>query len=380
MSGKRITSVDIFRGMTIAFMILVNTPGTWSHIYWPLDHAKWHGITPTDWIFPFFLFIVGTSIVLAYYYKRQNPHFKPYKKIIIRSLKIILIGLLLAGFTFHFPFFKNISTLRFPGVLQRIGLVFLVSAIIFVSIKSWKAYLGILIILLVGYWLAMTQIPINGHKPALSKTDNLASVIDRAVFGKNHMWKHYEENGYVQGDYDPEGLFSTLPAIGTTILGIFLGLILINQRISPYAKTIIFLSIGLILFLLGLFWSHYFPLNKRLWTSSYVLYTGGLAYFIYGILYFIVEIMNRKKWANIFMYLGMNAIIIFSLSVFITKSFYLLKVPGTKTTIHGWIYYNLFVSQLGNNEFASFLYALSVVFFYILVAWWLYRKKIFIKV
>ncbi len=380
MATKRITSVDIFRGMTIAFMILVNTPGTWSHIYWPLDHAKWHGITPTDWIFPFFLFIVGTSIVLAYYYKRQNPHFKPYKKIIIRSLKIILIGLLLAGFTFHFPFFKNLSTLRFPGVLQRIGLVFLVSATIFVSIKSWKAYLGILIILLVGYWLTMTQIPINGHKPALSKTDNLASVIDRVVFGKNHMWKHYEENGYVQGDYDPEGLFSTLPAIGTTILGIFLGLILINQRISPHAKTIIFLSIGLILFLLGLFWSQYFPLNKRLWTSSYVLYTGGLAFFFYGILYFIVEVINRKKWANIFMYLGMNAIIIFSLSVFITKSFYLLKVPGTKTTIHGWIYHNMFVSQLGNNEFASFLYALSVVFFYILVAWWLYKKKIFVKV
>ncbi len=379
MKSNRITSVDIFRGMTIAFMILVNTPGTWSHIYWPLDHAKWNGITPTDWIFPFFLFIVGTSIVLAYHKKKTDA--KVYKKIITRSFKIILIGLLLAGFNYHFPFFKNISHLRFPGVLQRIGVVFFVTALLFAKIKNWKFYLIILPVILLGYWYAMTQININGEKPKLTKTNNLASVIDRAVFGKNHMWKHYEETGYVQGDYDPEGLFSTLPAIATSILGIFLGLILVNTRISPHTKTIMFLAIGLILFLLGLFWSHYFPLNKRLWTSSYVLYTGGLAFFFYGIIYFIADILNYKKWSSIFIYLGSNAILIFTLSVFIAKSFYLLKIPGTKHTIHGWLYHNLYVVPLGSsNELSSFLYALSVVVFYIFVAWWFYRKKIFIKV
>jgi predicted acyltransferase len=264
--NKRILSIDIFRGLTIAFMILVNTPGTWSHVFPPLEHASWHGITPTDLIFPFFLFIVGTSIVLAYANKRQYIDHNLYRKIIIRSVKIIFLGLFLAAFVFHFPFIKDLSQLRLPGVLQRIGLVFLISALLFVKIKKWKWYLFILILLLGGYWYAMTQISINGAPPQLTKTHNLASVIDRQVLGVNHMWKHYEKSGYIQGDYDPEGLFSTLPAVGTTILGIFLGLVLIDRRISPYAKFIIFVGLGILLWLLGWWWSHYFPLNKRLWT------------------------------------------------------------------------------------------------------------------
>ena len=380
MNKQRIPAVDIFRGMTIAFMILVNTPGTWGHIYEPLDHAAWHGITPTDWIFPFFLFIVGTSIVLAYNNKRKFADHNLYRKIAVRSFKIILIGLLLAGFRYKFPFFKDISHLRFPGVLQRIGLVFFIAATLFVSVKNWKWYMAILLILLGGYWYSMTQIPIQGEAPQLTKTHNLASVIDRQVLGENHMWKHYEKEGYVQGDYDPEGLFSTLPAIGTTILGIFLGLILINIKISPHAKVLLFFIIGALLFLLGWWWSQYFPLNKRLWTSSYVLYTGGLAYLFFGLIYFIVDILRYQKWANVFKYLGMNAIAIFTLSVFIAKSFYLLHIPGSKRTIHNWLYHYFFVNPMGSNELSSMLYALSVVVFYIFVAWWMYRKKIFIKV
>jgi predicted acyltransferase len=216
--------------------------------------------------------------------------------------------------------------------------------------------------------------------PQLTKTHNLASVIDWKILGKKHMWKHYEKDGYVQGDYDPEGLFSTLPAIGTTILGIFLGLLLVNRQISPYAKLILFFGIGLTLWLLGWWWSQSFPLNKRLWTSSYVLYTAGLAYLVFALIYLVVDILNFSSWGNIFKYLGMNAIAIFTLSVFITKSFYLLHIPGTKSTIHGWLYKHLFTSWLGNTELSSMLYALSVVIFYIFVAWWMYKKKIFIKV
>jgi len=378
--NKRILSIDIFRGLTIAFMILVNTPGTWGHVFPPLDHAPWHGLTPTDLIFPFFLFIVGTSIVLAYHNKRQYVDHRLYSKILTRSLKIILIGLLLAAFTYTFPFIKDLSHLRLPGVLQRIGLVFLLTALLFVKVKDWKWYLLILVLLLGGYWYAMTQIKIDGQPPQLTKTHNLASVIDRNILGVNHMWKHYEKDGYVQGDYDPEGLFSTLPAIGSALLGIFLGLLLVNRRISPYAKLIIFFGLGLLLWLAGWWWSQSFPLNKRLWTSSYVLYTGGLAYLVFAVIYFIVDILGYAKWGNIFKYLGMNAIAIFTLSVFITKSFYLLHIPGTKTTIHGWLYHNIFTSWMGNDEWSSMFYALSVVIFYIFVAWWMYRKKIFIKV
>jgi predicted acyltransferase len=270
--------------------------------------------------------------------------------------------------------------LRFPGVLQRIGVVFFVAAVLFVYVKNWKWYLFILPVLLIGYWYSMTQINIDGESPKLTKTHNLASVIDNKIITKDHMWKHYEKDGYVQGDYDPEGLFSTLPAIATTILGIFLGLILVNVRISPYPKLILFIGIGAIFWLLGWWWSQYFPLNKRLWTSSYVLYTGGLAYIIFGLIYLIVDILNFKKWGNIFIYLGTNAIAIFTLSIFLTKSFYLLHMPTTKYTIHGWLYHYIFVNPMGNNELSSMLYALSVVVFYIFVAWWMYRKKIFIKV
>ncbi len=380
MNKQRILSVDIFRGLTIAFMILVNTPGTWSHVYPPLEHAEWHGITPTDLIFPFFLFIVGTSIVLAYHNKRYGNEKKLIKKIIIRSLKIIGLGLLLAGFTYTFPFFKPLSELRLPGVLQRIGIVFLITAIMFVTIKNWKWYLLIAVLLLGGYWYSMTQVKIDGEQPQLTKTHNLASVIDRKILGEKHMWKHYEKEGYVQGDYDPEGLYSTLPAIATTIFGIFLGLILVNPRYSPYQKTLIFLILGLALYLLGLWWSLYFPLNKRLWTSSYVVYTAGIAYIVFAVIYFMVDVLRYEKWGNIFKYLGMNAIAVFTLSVFITKSFYLLHIPGTKTTIHGWIYHTFYSGPMGNNEFTSMLYAISVVIFYIFVAWWLYKKKIFIKV
>jgi len=377
---QRVLSIDIFRGITIAFMILVNTPGTWGHIYPPLAHADWHGFTPTDLIFPFFLFIVGTSIVLAYRSKRQYVKHNLYRKIIIRSFKIIFIGLLLAAFTFEFPFFKDLSELRLPGVLQRIGLVFLITALLFVSFKNWRWFLLILVLLLGGYWYSMTQIPIKGEMPKLSKPHNLASEIDRKILTTNHMWRHYEQVGFVQGDYDPEGLFSTLPAIGTAILGVFLGLILTERRISPYAKLILFVATGIILWLFGWWWNQSFPLNKKLWTSSYVLYTGGIAYMVFALIYFIVDILNFKKWGNLFKYLGMNAIAIFTLSVFITKSFYLLHIPGQKTTIHSWLYTNLFTSWLGNTEFSSLLYALSVVIFYIFVAWWLFRNKIFIKV
>ena len=192
----RILSVDIFRGMTIILMILVNTPGTWSNVFPPLLHAKWHGYTPTDLVFPFFLFIVGISIVFAY--QNKNTDSNTYKKISIRSLKLIGLGLFLGAFTLSFPFIKDFSEIRFPGVLQRIGLVFFFASLLFLNF-DWKKLIGISILFLIGYWILMTLVPVNGVASTLERApNNFANWLDVKVFG-THNYKP---------DYDPEGLLS----------------------------------------------------------------------------------------------------------------------------------------------------------------------------
>jgi predicted acyltransferase len=223
MHKKRIESVDILRGFTIALMILVNTPGTWSAVYPPLLHATWHGLTPTDLIFPFFLFIVGISIYFAY--KRSENLKITYKKIAIRSLKLFGLGLFLNLFLPYIPFFNDFETLRFFGVLQRIGIVFFISAILYLNF-NWKYLFGIALLILVSYWLFLGFVPLpNGTSPSFDRVpNNWANYIDLTILGK-HMW---------QVDYDPEGVLSTLPAIVTCIHGILIGKLLDNRNAIKY--------------------------------------------------------------------------------------------------------------------------------------------------
>ena len=233
----RIISVDIFRGMTIVLMILVNTPGTWSDVYAPLLHAEWHGYTPTDLVFPFFLFIVGTSIVFAY--KNKTATASTYKKITIRSLKLIGLGIFLGAFTISFPFIKEFGEIRFPGVLQRIGVVFFFASMLFLKL-NWKQLIVVAVILLVGYWALMVFVPVEGVTSTLDRApNNFANYVDLNVFG-THMWKP---------DYDPEGLLSTIPSIVSSLLGTFTGLILIS---SQKKKGILLFGIGGSLLLLSL--------------------------------------------------------------------------------------------------------------------------------
>jgi len=360
---QRIESVDILRGITIVAMILVNNPGTWSHIYPPLLHAEWHGYTPTDLIFPFFLFIVGMSISFAYRNKPNNS--ATYKKIIIRSLKIIGLGLFLGWFLPYFPFFKSFSELRIPGVLQRIGVVFLIAAVLNLNL-NWKALLSIGVIILIGYWIWLGFIPLNGEQPTFDRApNNWANYLDIKFFG-THTW---------ETDYDPEGLLSTLPAIVTTIIGILIGKIIVHFK----KDTLTILSVlGLILIILGYIWNHWFPINKAIWSSSYVLVTSGWATIILALVYYITDV-RKVKFGSAFKYVGMNAITIFFLSGFIAKTFYLTKV-NDKQTIHGWLYNTFYTSIISNDKLASMLYALTVVSFYILLGYILYRRKIFIKV
>lgn len=358
----RILSVDIFRGMTIILMVLVNTPGTWSNVYAPFLHATWHGYTPTDLVFPFFLFIVGTSIVFAYQNKEINA--SVYKKITVRSLKLIGLGLFLGAFTISFPFIKDFADIRFPGVLQRIGVVFFFAALLFINVK-WKTLLGITIALLVGYWLLMTLVPVNGIASTLDRApNNFANWLDVQVFG-THNYKP---------DYDPEGLLSTIPSIASALLGVFTGLILTSKQTK---KATIIMGVGGSLLIIGHIWDLVFPINKALWTSSFVLVTAGWANLILALIYYITDV-RKIEFGTIFKYIGANAIIVYFLSSFIAKIMGQIKVG--ETSLHGWLFQNVYVHDFMSMELSSLLYALSVVAFYCFLAYFLYQKKLFFKV
>ncbi len=360
---NRVESVDILRGFTIAAMILVNNPGTWSHVYPPLLHAEWHGLTPTDLIFPFFLYIVGISISFAY---KNKPNAWPtYRKIIIRSLKLIGLGIFLAWFLPYWPFFKDFETLRFPGVLQRIGVVFFISAVLFLNV-NWKVLLSIGIIILIGYFVFMGFVPLpDGSLPTFERApNNWANYLDVKIFGQ-HTWKN---------DYDPEGLLSTLPAIATCISGILIGKLLVVKKLNK-VKTL--LTIGTLFLIAGYFWSLWFPLNKAIWSSSFVLVTSGWATLILAVVYYFTDV-KQIRFGSIFKYIGMNAIAIYFLSSFMAKTFGLLKIGDTG--IHGWIYQNIFAAAIPIDKLSSLVYALTLIVVYSALAYFMYKKKIFIKV
>ncbi|WP_298478424.1 heparan-alpha-glucosaminide N-acetyltransferase domain-containing protein [uncultured Maribacter sp.] len=359
----RIKSVDIFRGLTIVLMILVNTPGTWSNVYAPFLHAKWHGYTPTDLVFPFFLFIVGTSIAFAYQKKKGSA--EVIKKITIRALKLIGLGLFLGAFTISFPFFKDFSEIRFPGVLQRIGVVFFIVSILYLYTNR-KTLVLISISLLVGYWLLVTFVPVNGIASTLERApNNLVNFLDVKVFGTHNYMP----------DYDPEGLLSTIPSLVTSFLGIFTGLILISKQEK---KTTLLVGIGGSMLIIGSIWGIFFPINKAMWTSSFVLVTAGWANLVLALIYYVTDIKGIQ-FGSLFRYTGANAITVYFLSSFISKIMGSIMVTQ-ELSVHGWLYQNIFVNKFISLEASSLLYALTVVWFYITLAYILYHKKIFIKV
>ncbi|MEO9512040.1 MAG: heparan-alpha-glucosaminide N-acetyltransferase domain-containing protein [Flavobacteriaceae bacterium] len=359
---KRIISVDIFRGLTIALMVLVNTPGTWNHVYSPFLHAEWHGYTPTDLVFPFFLFIVGTSIVFAY--SGRTTNLTTYKKIGARTLKLIGLGLFLGAFTLDFPFIKSLEVIRFPGVLQRIGICFFFAAILFLNC-NWKTILGICVTILVGYWLFMGYMPLNGMTPTFDRAVyNWANYIDLNVFG-THMW---------QPDYDPEGLLGSLPAICSGLLGIFTGMILVSYRKNKVRDMLI---IGVGVLAIGCLWTLDFPINKALWSSSFVLVTAGWANLLLALIYYLTDVKG-VEFGSIFKKVGANAITVYFLSSFISKTMGLIKVNDTN--LHDWLFNAVYVYDIIPIKLSSLLYGLTVMAFYMLFAAWLYKKKIFIKI
>jgi len=359
---KRLISLDAFRGFTIAAMIMVNNPASWSYIYPPLEHAEWNGLTPTDLIFPFFIFIMGVSITLSYT-KRLNagvPKGPMYQKIIIRSLKIFAVGI----FLWLFPSF-NFENIRFAGVLQRIALVFFASAFLFLNTK-WKTQAIVAALLLVGYWLVMVLIPTPGYgKVMLEPGINIAAWID-SKFLPGYLW---------QKTWDPEGLLSTLPAIATGITGMLAGHLIVS-KMEQERKIIYLFSIAFFAFIIGFFWSYIFPLNKNIWTSSFVLVTSGLAGMVLAVSIFFVDMLGRTRLTKAGIIFGSNAIAVYVLADVWRLPFYVLKIGSTSLNNH-WL--SLF-EQLGwSMKFGSFTYAALFIGFNFIPAYILYKKKIFIK-
>ncbi|MFC4871483.1 acyltransferase family protein [Negadavirga shengliensis] len=358
----RLISLDAMRGFTIAAMIMVNYPGTWDHVYPPLLHAHWNGITMTDFIFPFFLFIVGVSIAFAYSKRLAlgKPKGEMYEKIIIRSIKIFAVGVLL-NLIPHFDF----TEVRIAGVLQRIAVVFLVCAILFLN-TDWKKQAYISAAVLVLYWFAMALIPTPGAgKPMLEPGVNLAAYID-SILLPGKMW---------EGTWDPEGLFSTLPSIVTGIMGMLAGRILLAD-ISPPFRANYLMAIGVPLILIGLLWAQVFPINKHVWTSTFALVTGGTAFTVLGAFYFMVDILGHKKGTSVGIIFGANAITVYVLADILSLVFYGLKIGGNSLDAH-------FVTGLADIglpiKLASMLYALLFVAINFIPAYILYKKQIFIK-
>ncbi|HKC65219.1 MAG TPA: heparan-alpha-glucosaminide N-acetyltransferase domain-containing protein, partial [Pyrinomonadaceae bacterium] len=292
----RMLSLDVFRGITIAGMVLVNNPGTWSSIYWPLEHAEWDGWTPTDLIFPFFLFIVGISITLAFARRVESGSNERelILKVIKRSLVIFALGLFLNGF----PYF-HLASIRIPGVLQRIAVCYLFASLIFIK-TNWRTQAVIAGALLLLYWILMTVVPVLIFGAAdLSKEGNLGAHVDRWLLGP-HIWKQ----GVV---YDPEGLLSTIPAIATTLCGILTGHWLRSRR-SQLEKVGGLFFAGACAVAVGWAWHFFFPINKSLWTSSYVVFTAGMALELLAVCYWLVDIKGYKRWAKPFIIFGVNAL------------------------------------------------------------------------
>ena len=372
--NNRLTSLDVFRGLTVACMILVNNPGNWGAIYPPLKHAAWNGCTPTDLIFPFFLFIVGVSVSFALGPKKEKTtnHAEIIFTAMRRAFIIFLLGIFLALFpTIFIDPAEAITTLRIPGVLQRIALVFFLCALLFVK-TNWKTQAGILVLLLILYWALMTQIPVPGiGAPSLEKESNLGAWLDRLIFTEAHLWSQSKT-------WDPEGLLGTLPAVATGLLGVLTGTSIRSKKHSENKKTSYLIGAGILATLAGLLWNLSFPINKALWTSSYVLYTAGIAMIVLAILYWVIDIKGVRGFTKPFVVYGVNAITVFFLSGIVAKLLTTIKTQEGNT-VKSWLFSNYFEPNFSPLN-ASLAYALVNVFLWLIILWWMYDRRIIIKI
>ena len=371
---ERLLSLDVFRGLTIAGMLLVNNPGNWGTIYPPLRHAAWHGWTPTDLIFPFFLFIVGitTHLSLAARRSRGASGGELTTQILRRGAIIIVLGLLLAIFPF-FPL-ERIANIRIPGVLQRIGIVYIVAGLLSLRL-GWRALAAVAGALLIGYWGLMTLVPVPGVGPATlaPPAATLAAWLDRLLLD-GHLWAQSRT-------WDPEGVLSTMPAIGTALAGVLAGRWIATVRPLSERLAALF-AVGAMAMVLGLAWNWVFPINKNLWTSSYVVFTAGMAAVTLATCMWIVDDRRVTWWTRPFVIFGVNPILAFWGSGAMARLIYsVIRVDyeGASVPLQAAIYRSAFLPWLSPMN-ASLAFALCFVLLWLAILTPLHRRGWILKV
>jgi predicted acyltransferase len=371
-STPRLQALDVFRGLTIAAMLLVNNPGTWSHVYPPLEHAEWNGWTPTDLVFPFFLFIVGvaTALSLGGLVDAGAGRAGIFRKALVRAAIIFGLGLVLQGFPHY-----DLPHLRIPGVLQRIALAYLVTAIV-VLLTGVRGQALTLLGLLLGYWTLMTLVPVPGvGRGVLEPEKNLSNWLDFRLLGVNHVWSETRT-------WDPEGLLSTLGAVASVLCGVLAGHWIRSPRGTDAKAFGLFYAGGMTL-LLGWVWSHIFPINKSLWTSSYVLLSAGIACLVLSAIFWLVDVRGYRGWTVPFLVFGTNAITAYWLSTLcaIVLDWITIAGPveGEEVVLKTYLYETFYASWLAPAN-ASLVYAVSYVVLWLGLLSFLYRRRIFIRI
>ena len=379
MKTTRLLSLDTFRGMSIIGMLLVDYPGDWDNKYKPFIHSDWNGFTLADLIFPSFLFIVGVAMIfsLAKHIKNGDSHKKIMKSVIKRAFVLIILGWISNAFLDSEPIY-SLKTLRIMGVLQRIALVYVICSFLYLKIGIKKlVWVGIAI--LIAYWGIITLIPVPGFgMPNINihPSDGIANIsvwLDSTILGNNIAeWNK---------PFDNEGILGTLSAIVTGIIGMVVGYF-IKFDTKHKSKTILLLLYGGAMVIIALIWNIWYPINKLLWSSTFVLLSGGLSVIIFAILYWIIDIKGFNRWSNPFQIYGKNAILVFTTALCFQGAYWRIEVPynGEVIAFRDALYSTLFVPLNSNPLISSILYTFAVILFWYGVSYLLHKKKIYLRV
>ena len=366
----RLVSLDAFRGATMALMILVNNPGDGRHTYWPLEHSEWNGWTPTDVVFPSFLWIVGVALTLSLGRRLERGESRSllFRQAARRAAILFILGVLI----YVYPGF-DLSTQRILGVLQRIAICYLVTASIYLTTRirgqiAWAATLMAL------YWILMMYVPVPGYGAGhLDVQGNFAHYIDRIVLGSH--------NYHSTRTWDPEGIVSTLPAIATCLLGVFAGYI-VGRRDSIRGRSLRLFAVGAVLLAAGLVLNNWMPINKKIWSDAFTLFMGGLDFILFAGFLWLVDGLGWRSQVKPLTIMGMNAILIYLASEFVDEALgwvHWTGAGGTRIVLRRWLYDHLFAG-LATPYNASLLYAVAYVLIMFLLAWFLYRRRWFVRV